>query len=499
MTSRRRAGIAHIALLLAAPVIQAQALTPSEVFDQVKDSVFVVMSFDNRGKQISQGSAVLLAGGKVATNCHVVRDGVRFVVGRGAREVAGTLFAEDRDRDVCLLDTPGITGKPVQAGRAASLRVGATVYAVGAPQGLDLTLSAGIVSQLRGGPPPMIQTTAAISPGSSGGGLFDSEARLVGLTTLYVEGGQNLNFAMPVEWLNEIQAPKATVSAIRDEGDWLAEYRTLAKAESWSGLLALCRKWVSEQPANGKAWRNLGVSYLHSGRFQEAIPPLQKALQINRRDEAAWYNLGYAYSNLKQYRDSIEPYREALQIDGELFDAWFSLAGAWSELGSVDKAVHAYREALRIEPESIESWMLLGAEYRASKRPTDAIDAYRRAIRLNPRKSAPWNELGLVLYDQRRFEEAIEPLREALRIDPEYVPGWVNLGSCYGRLRRYRDSAEALQAALKIDPEDTVAWFNLGATYHLMGDRAGAMDVVKRLKSLDTKQADRLFEIVVPR
>ena len=53
--------------------------------------------------------------------------------------------------------------------------MGEPVYAVGAPQGLELSLSEGIVSQLRGGPPPLIQTTVAISQGSSGGGLFNAE------------------------------------------------------------------------------------------------------------------------------------------------------------------------------------------------------------------------------------------------------------------------------------------------------------------------------------
>lgn len=51
----------------------------------------------------------------------------------------------------------------------------------------------------RGFPLPLIQTTAAISPGSSGGGLFDQYGRAIGVTVGYLEGGQNLNFALPIE------------------------------------------------------------------------------------------------------------------------------------------------------------------------------------------------------------------------------------------------------------------------------------------------------------
>jgi serine protease Do len=179
------------------------ALTPDQVFDKVKDSVVVVKTVDAQGKMKGFGSGVLLPSGKIATNCHVVEGGISYQVGRGNQLISATLYGEDGDKDICLLDAKGITGKPAQLGKAANLKVGVPVYAVGAPQGLELSLSDGIVSQLRGGPPPLIQTTAAISPGSSGGGLFDREGRLVGLTTLYLEGGQSLNFAMPVEWIGE--------------------------------------------------------------------------------------------------------------------------------------------------------------------------------------------------------------------------------------------------------------------------------------------------------
>ena len=79
------------------------------------------------------------------------------------------------------------------------------MYAIGAPQGLELSLSEGLVSGLRkDGGTTYIQTTAAISKGSSGGGLFDAQGRLVGITTMYVEGAQALNFAVPAEQIASV-------------------------------------------------------------------------------------------------------------------------------------------------------------------------------------------------------------------------------------------------------------------------------------------------------
>jgi hypothetical protein len=121
-----------------------------------------------------------------------------------------TLRYSDWDRDICSLSVKGLIGQAVVIGSSKTLKVGAKVYAIGAPHGFVLTLSDGIVSSLReieGS--NYIQTTAAISSGSSGGGLFDESGALVGLMTFNFTKGQNLNFAAPVEWVEEL--PKRSV------------------------------------------------------------------------------------------------------------------------------------------------------------------------------------------------------------------------------------------------------------------------------------------------
>ena len=191
----------------------ALAMTPSQVYESVKDSVVVVEVYDRQGKQTGLASGVMLPSSDIITNYHIVKAGVRFTVGRGKQVSPATLKAGDPEMDLCLLTAPGLEAKPARLGKAGELKVGEPVYAVGAPEGLELSLSEGIVSQLRGGPPPLIQTTVAISPGSSGGGLFNAEGELVGITTFYLKEGQNLNFALPVEWIAEAAGKKIAVPA----------------------------------------------------------------------------------------------------------------------------------------------------------------------------------------------------------------------------------------------------------------------------------------------
>jgi len=150
----------------------------------------------------TQGSGVVVADKLVVTNCHVVRGAHKvFIVTKSVLEEARLLHAIPQ-RDLCLVQVPNLTALSVAQLAMAVPPTGAQVFAIGAPFGLDLTLSEGIVSNVRDTAyGKVIQTTAAISPGSSGGGLFDNMGALVGITTAQVGQGQSLNFAVPVDEL----------------------------------------------------------------------------------------------------------------------------------------------------------------------------------------------------------------------------------------------------------------------------------------------------------
>lgn len=466
MASRTACFWRHALLSALAMVASAaHALTPSQIFDAVKDSVVVIKSLDARGEEAAMGSGVLLPSGKIATNCHVIKDGIRFQVGRGERFVAATVYAGDSNKDICLLDAKDIGGKPATLGKAAGLKIGEAVYAVGAPQGLELSLSDGIVSQLRGGSPPLIQTTAAISPGSSGGGLFDSAARLVGFTTLYVEDGQSLNFAMPVEWLAEIKPGSKLAKQGRNQVDRNARAIALEEKQDWPKLLVWGRQWVKDEPDNADAW----------------------------------FSIGSAQRGLNQNKQAIAAYRQALRIDPEYDDAWNNLGNTYHDLTRFDDAIAAYRQALRINPEKDKAWNNLGLTYQKLARFDDAIAAHRQSLRIDPEDDEAWGNLGNTYYDLTRFDDAIAAYRQALRINPENVIAWDNMGNTYGKLKRYDDEIAAHRQALRINPEYVIAWYNLAVAYALSGNTTAALQTVKTLRTLDPALAEKLFNLIVPR
>jgi Flp pilus assembly protein TadD len=366
---------------------QGLALTPAQVFDKVKDTVVVVKTLDTQSKVKSQGSGVLISSDRVVTNCHVVEGGASYRAGRGNQLVSATLYAEDADKDICILTATGIAGTPAQFGKAAGLKVGNPVYAVGAPRGLELSLSDGIVAQLRGGPPPLIQTTAAISPGSSGGGLFDREGRLVGLTTLYVEGGQNLNFAMPVEWIGEIKPGRQPAAKGIGRTEWEKRSIAFEDIKNWRGMLDWCQKWVKSNPKNPSAWNSLGIAYGHLNRYQDAIEPYRQALRIDPKMAGVWFGLGTAYGNLSRHNDAIEAYRQSLAIDPGSANAWYNLGITYSKLELHNDAIEAYRQSLAIDPVNADAWTGLTIAYVLSGNRAAALDTVAMLQLLDPEKA----------------------------------------------------------------------------------------------------------------
>lgn len=201
------------AILLGGSVLVAQAcvpVTPEQVFSHASRSVVMVYAADTNQKIVRRGSGVVMGRDLFVTNCHVIARGKIFLVGHRQERLPARLIAYDADKDLCALAVRGLDVTPARIGDAGAVRVGQRVYAVGTPEGFELTLSEGLVSGLRDAAAGRyIQTTAPISEGSSGGGLFDSEGRLIGITAFVFSTGQNLNFAAPVDWAVDL-AKKAS-------------------------------------------------------------------------------------------------------------------------------------------------------------------------------------------------------------------------------------------------------------------------------------------------
>ena len=210
---RPAAGVARLAVAAVTTLAAASAaaMSPADVFALVAPSVWRVQTLDADGLLLGQGSAVVVAPGQLVTNCHVLARARKVQLRRegSAAAVPARLVLWDVQRDLCQLEAQGLPAPAVALAPKLGAAVGQPAYAIGHPKGLDLTMSAGLVSSFRrneAGQLVLVQTSAAISGGSSGGGLFNEQGELLGLTTIASVGGdaQNLNFAIPADWIRDL-------------------------------------------------------------------------------------------------------------------------------------------------------------------------------------------------------------------------------------------------------------------------------------------------------
>ena len=165
-------------------------------------SLVMLMMEDNNGQPQALGSGFIVKPGVIATNMHVVSGSVRGwakLVGKSERHPIESVVAIDEENDLVLLAVPGVAKAPImRLADSSKAAVGDEIFALGNPLGLEGTVSSGIISGLRTSEKiSLIQVTAPISPGSSGGPVVDTKGDVIGVAVSTFRGGQNLNFAIP--------------------------------------------------------------------------------------------------------------------------------------------------------------------------------------------------------------------------------------------------------------------------------------------------------------
>jgi serine protease Do len=198
------------------PIVAAQNLP--DLFRRVSPSVVLVATLDASGTMTGFGSGVVVSSdGLVATNEHVIRYADRLMVRLAVgREVTAVRLVADADRDLAILWISAQDLNFARLGDSDQVQIGESVLAIGFPKGLDHTLTSGIVSGLRDiDGYRYIQTTVAISAGSSGGPLLNMNGDVIGLTVGSFAKAQSLNFALPS---NEILPMLRRAQTARREG-----------------------------------------------------------------------------------------------------------------------------------------------------------------------------------------------------------------------------------------------------------------------------------------
>ena len=185
----------------------ATALTPQEIAETALGSTVHLGIIDTQANP-KFGSGFVVHNDQIATNHHVIEDMlVEFAKLVGKKEVypIEAILAVDKERDLAIVKVAGLDVPALPLGDSDTVQIGERVYVAGNPQGLEGTFSDGIISAIRGDSANKVfQMTAPISQGSSGGPVLNENGEVIGVSFAIFRGGQNLNFAIPVNYLKPL-------------------------------------------------------------------------------------------------------------------------------------------------------------------------------------------------------------------------------------------------------------------------------------------------------
>jgi len=186
----------------------SSAQTPRDIAQKSFVSVVMLVMEDANSQPTALGSGFFVSENIVTTNLHVIRNserGYAKIVGeKPGYDITG-IVGIDAEMDLVLLEVANVRASPLPLGDSQQVAVGDEVYVVGNPQGLEGTFSKGIISGIRNfDAKSILQITAPISPGSSGGPVLNNKGEVIGVAVATLKGGQNLNFAIPVSYLSQL-------------------------------------------------------------------------------------------------------------------------------------------------------------------------------------------------------------------------------------------------------------------------------------------------------
>lgn len=430
-------------------------LSPDALFARISPGVVKVVVQDRYGRTIGSGSGFLVGSSNlVATNYHVIEKAHKaHVVLAGETKVEGAenflerfetgetrvpvlgVAAYDEEADLAIIKLDKrISAQPLELATGDLPPVGTKVYAIGNPLGLANTLSDGLVSGHRElDRITEIQTTAPISPGSSGGPLLLADGRVVGVTTFLVKGGQNLNFAVPATQVDKL--------LIRCGSD--AQLTPLPVVED--------PEILEDDTASPDFWNHIirGNEWFAKKEYDKAIKEYTDAIHIQPRKSLAYSFRGSAWRYKHNYGKAIEDYNEAIRINPKDSLVYEHRGEVWCVQKNYEYAVKDFAKSMLLAPSIAHKHYRLGwllatcpdGRVRDGKR---AIVITTAACELSSWKKRQYlDALGAAYAETGQFDVAERYVRMAIEATDSLFPSSDELQSrlaLYKRRTPYRQA-----------------------------------------------------------
>lgn len=409
----------------------------------------------------------------IVTNKHVARAGKLFV-DLGAVKLPVAVEHEDATNDIAILSSGAeLNLRPLPLAEE-SPKPGTTVFAIGNPAGLEKSITTGVVSGIRDfDGRQLLQISAPISPGSSGGPILNTRGEVVGVAVGTLERGQNLNFAVPVLFLKKLLSgeaeperdvasllqelgeliearskvevsnePSSDYAKLEEEINVLLEHAVERAGSDPSTLLLIAEKAQYENPdlAIGAAERALRTKQTTDGNLTLAKILQWKAIFVSEEQKMEF---------LKRAELAL---RTALHISKlPTADLYYHLADVLEDRGAHSDAEDNYRRALQMNRTDAElnanCYRGLTKVAYALGKPSEGSAWFRRLVESGKANFFDWRWKGEALFQAKQYEEAGQSYQQAALRGGSWTD-WCDAASSYGQTGK-DDDDQVLTCARK--------------------------------------------------
>ena len=456
----------------------------SNLIEVAKASIVLLVMNDRNNNPISFGSGFFVQPNTIATNYHVIvgaAHGTVKLVGMSTKYTIDSILAIDTDNDLALLKVSASSGiKPLTLiNDSDTVRIGERVFVVGNPEGLEGTLSDGIISNL----PTLehnnkrLQMTAPISPGSSGGPVINRKGEVIGVAvgSRQALGAQNLNFAIPSNYLKKLldQSESAIPLSEQEQSISAKTYNLWGnvkfKQGDYVGAITDFDKAIQLKNDYAEAYNNRGLAKHELREHTAALADFDIAIQLKPGLSVAYNNQGLAKQALGDLHAAIADYDKAIQLKDDDVVVYNNRGLAKDKLGDHVAALADYDKAIRLKSDYADAYNNRGSVKEKMGEYEAALSDYDIAVQLKPSDANGYNNRGFAKYKRKDFFGAITDYNTAIQLKPDFVNPYNNRGLVKTDLNQHVEAITDYNIALQIKPDYTEAYFNRGVSYLYLG------------------------------
>ena len=305
--------------------------TPSiEVLLNTNPSVVKVHVANDKGNH-GVGSGVVVAKNYIVTNCHVIANSQGIHVTKYGVSYSPDALIADWKSDLCILKFKFLELKPVTMTNTANVEYETDVFtkSYGGNSSKPGSSFGTIKAKFNYNGYQIIQSSASFMLGASGGGLFNYQGQLIGITTFKTPGRSAFYYSMPVEIIEEmiVNGKEISVTAAPESAFWdtpeenqpyFMQVVSALNKKDWSKLIIIAEDWVKSEPNADESNFHLGLANYHQNNEDDANELFKKVVSQNKKHTLSYLYL-YKIAKAKNNKNEMDKYKKNIeQLDSNI-------------------------------------------------------------------------------------------------------------------------------------------------------------------------------------